>query len=206
MEDKELDNQEEKKTLPSRRSIHTGNKRKWKTPIISSLAVLFILLPISILGINSLLKSNGLPALIPSEATSSFFEQVSITQESKTLDLKKNNTEKEVEKEEPVQDLEKVESMEGNDSTDNLPSTAESEKSTEEMEAQPEEQQIDTEVVVNSSVDGTIIYHQVKKGETLFEIALKYYPAGDGMEKIKASNNLKTNEIQAGQTLKIVVN
>ncbi|KAB7672906.1 LysM peptidoglycan-binding domain-containing protein [Bacillus sp. B1-b2] len=208
MEEKEIEHEEESNALPSRSSIHAGKKRKWKTPIISSLAILFILLPVSILGINSMLKSKGLPTFIPSEATSSFFERVSITEENDNQANEKNTKDME----NKAQETEEAENILENDDTEENQLVSEEtelegqETNREEPQTNTEEQEVATEVMDNSSVDSNIIYHQVKKGETLFEIALKYYPAGDGMEKIKALNNLKTNDIQAGQTLKIVLN
>lgn len=50
-----------------------------------------------------------------------------------------------------------------------------------------------------------IVYHTVAKGENLYRIALKYYPNGDGMGKIKAANNMTTDQVQLGQTLKIII-
>lgn len=45
--------------------------------------------------------------------------------------------------------------------------------------------------------------HTVKKGDTLWAIAQKYYGSGSKYTKIKTANNLKSNTIYVGQKLKI---
>ncbi|MCJ8006704.1 LysM peptidoglycan-binding domain-containing protein [Lederbergia wuyishanensis] len=51
--------------------------------------------------------------------------------------------------------------------------------------------------------EGKVVYHTVKKGETLFRISMNYYKSQSGIEKIKAANGITANEIKEGQTLKI---
>jgi LysM repeat protein len=48
-----------------------------------------------------------------------------------------------------------------------------------------------------------IIYHRVKPKETLFRIAINYYKSNDGIRIIKNANHLKSDQVYAGQLLKI---
>jgi len=45
--------------------------------------------------------------------------------------------------------------------------------------------------------------HTVAAGENLYRISLKYYKNGDGVDKIKQANGLKSNEITVGSKLVI---
>lgn len=48
------------------------------------------------------------------------------------------------------------------------------------------------------------VYHQVKKGDTLWSIAQKYLGNGNRYVDIKNTNNLQNDTIYVGQTLKII--
>ena len=50
-----------------------------------------------------------------------------------------------------------------------------------------------------------VLSHTVQPNETLFRVAMKYYNSQDGLEIIRKANNIKGNEIQAGQVLKIPI-
>ncbi|WP_088010704.1 LysM peptidoglycan-binding domain-containing protein [Gottfriedia acidiceleris] len=50
------------------------------------------------------------------------------------------------------------------------------------------------------------INHEVKRGETLFTISMKYYGNRDGEEIIQDANHLKGIEVKPGQILKIPLN
>jgi membrane-bound lytic murein transglycosylase D len=55
-------------------------------------------------------------------------------------------------------------------------------------------------VAVNTSSKSEYFIHKVKKGESLFSIAKKY---GVTVDEVKSLNNLKTNDLNSGQVLKL---
>jgi membrane-bound lytic murein transglycosylase D len=55
-------------------------------------------------------------------------------------------------------------------------------------------------VAVNTSSKSEYFIHKVKKGESLFSIAKKY---GVAVDEVKSLNNLKTNDLNSGQVLKL---
>jgi LysM repeat protein len=57
-----------------------------------------------------------------------------------------------------------------------------------------------TTVTPPPSAQVPVGYHMVEKGETLFALQRKY---GTPVAKIKTLNNLKSNDIKAGQILKV---
>jgi len=192
-------------SLPSRSSMRQGKKRKVKTPLISFLPYCFILLPILLLVLNSLLKNNGLPTILPTENSNSIFEKVSIEKET-TDDVDKSKVKDEVDQSNEENDQKETEDLPvtNNDINNTASTENNSEHNQQAVMNENVEDNTDTQTENNDSNQNTI-YHQVIKGETLYTIAMKYYPAGDGMEKIKEWNNLTSEEIQAGQILKIVV-
>lgn len=202
-------------SLPSRSTVHKNKKRKIKVPIISLLAFLFVLLPVVLLLINSLLNGKDFSNLLTTENTSGLFENVNIQKENVANNgpirddqkeqeeiVIENNTKKEEEtiaadneKEKALDEEEgesKEEESESEQSTNNVPKIEE-----------PKEEEVEAMEQVNP--DEKIVYHTVAKGETLYRIALKYFPSGDGVAKIKSANNMTTDQVQLGQTLKIVL-
>lgn len=214
---KEEEKEEERvdSSLPSRSTVHKNKKRKIKVPIISLLAFLFVLLPVVLLLINSLLNGKDFSNLLTTENTSGLFENVNIQKENAANNEPKrdeqteqeeivieNNTKKEEEtiaadnaKEKALDEEEgksKEEESESEQSTNNVPKIEE-----------PKEEEDEAMEQVNPG--GKIVYHTVVKGETLYRIALKYFPSGDGIDKIKSANNMTSDQVQLGQTLKIVL-
>ena len=59
---------------------------------------------------------------------------------------------------------------------------------------------------MSSKPTSKIISHTVKSGETLYRIAMNYYHSKVGINTIKEANNLKTEQINVGQVLKIPLN
>lgn len=55
----------------------------------------------------------------------------------------------------------------------------------------------------SSAPTSKIVYHTVKSGETLYRVAMNYYHSKEGIITIKKANNLKTEQINVGQVLKI---
>jgi LysM repeat protein len=192
---------ERSRTLPKRSDLHQEKKKKIKYPLIKGMAAFFVLLPIIIFGIYSFLD------LSPNENRSIVTEKgqrEEVTYE--TRDIKedvKSGTSSDGEKE--------TSNQETDPATD--PPVGEEKKQAVQEEAPDEE--VDKESLVqlteqDETVQKTeyqenvqVIEHVVKPQETLFRIAMNYYKSQAGLEKIKEWNNLKSNDLQAGQVIEI---
>ncbi|WP_312098612.1 LysM peptidoglycan-binding domain-containing protein [Niallia sp.] len=203
-------------SLPSRSIVHKNKKKKLKIPIISLLAFLFVLLPVVLLLINSLLNGKNFSNLLTTENTSGLFENVNIQKEKPTDNNQTNRVNQEQEEIVIESNSKAEEDVEGENpqekATEESEENAKEEKSESEQtiknapkKEEPEEDKEKVEAEQQTSPDEKIVYHTVAKGENLYRIALKYYPNGDGVEKIKAANNMTTEQVQLGQTLKIVL-
>lgn len=207
-------------SLPSRSTVHKNKKKKIKVPIISILAFLFVLLPVVLLFINSLVNGKDFSNLLTTENTSGLFENVNIQKENAPSNESKranqeeqqeivieNNTTEEEETiaadnaKGKVLDEEEDKSKEEEKSKSEQPTNNVPKK--EEPKEEPKDEEVEAIQPINP--DEKIVYHTVAKGETLYRIALKYYPSGDGIAKIKAANNMNTDQVQLGQSLKIVL-
>ncbi|MFL6555648.1 MAG: LysM peptidoglycan-binding domain-containing protein, partial [Bacillus sp. (in: firmicutes)] len=62
-----------------------------------------------------------------------------------------------------------------------------------------------TETSTDSQKNSTVT-HTVKSNENLYKIAMMYYHSKKGMDIIMKANNLKSNQINTGQVLKIPMN
>ncbi|WP_400242056.1 LysM peptidoglycan-binding domain-containing protein [Niallia sp. JL1B1071] len=219
---KKVINEEEKSeeqvesSLPSRSTVHKNKKKKVKVPIISLLAFIFVLLPVVLLLINSLLNGKNFSNLLSTENTSGLFENVNIQKEKPS-----NNESQRIKPEEEQEELiiesntaEEEEDVTADNSKEKVIDEEEDKAKEEKSESEhtikeppkkeePEEEKVETDEQTNSNEK--IVYHTVAKGETLYRIALNYYPNGDGIEKIKSSNNMANDQVQLGQTLKIVL-
>jgi LysM repeat protein len=237
----------EREKFPPRRSVHhkKRKKRKFKTPVITLLVFIFILLPITVLFINLALSERGFSTIVPADSSNQF-EQVDIQQNQdtdedtdvKAVDKEEDKTEQ-VEKKKTVQKTnetldkrtaqEKIEQT--NKQTDEEESkTVKTEQKTTANNTETDSKNINKEQGIKNNAnvstenvnkesaennnktisttnkegaEGKVIYHKVEKGETLYRIAINYYHSDAGIEKIKTANNLQSNEIQLGQTLKI---
>lgn len=215
--------QEKESSLPSRSTVHKNKKKKIKIPVISLLAFLFILLPVTLLLINSLLNGKDFSNLLSTESTTGLFENVNIQKENRMNNNETLSDDKGDEQEDIV--IESNSTVEEEEiATDNIKENdieQEEDKSKEnktnseepvnnvpkEEEKQQEKQEVKKteEDTQQTNSKEKIVYHTVAKGENLYRIALKYYPSGNGMEKIKAANNMTSDQVQLGQTLKIVI-
>jgi len=214
----------EGEALPPRSKVHSQkknkNKRNFKFPLIRLLALFFILLPISIISAYTYLNNQS-GGTENSAVKSGGYEKISI---------EKSNENKEVEPPLPVSieekdmEAEKKESVEPSPlAKDSVPSQADSknppavtpesqvannvspETPKEKAQVQVSEEENESSEVQSLPVedDGKIVYHTVKAGENLFRIALNYYSTQQGMEIIRQANNIKGDEVQLGQVLKI---
>ncbi|MED3792249.1 LysM peptidoglycan-binding domain-containing protein [Niallia alba] len=208
--------QEKESSLPSRSTVHKNKKKKIKIPVISLLAFLFILLPVTLLLINSLLNGKDFSNLLSTESTTGLFENVNIQKENRTNNNDETPRDDKGDEQEDIV-IESNSTVEEEEiATDNL-----KENDIKQEEDKSKENKTDSEEPVNNvpkeeekkteedtqqtNSKEKIVYHTVAKGENLYRIALKYYPSGNGMEKIKAANNMTSDQVQLGQTLKIVI-
>lgn len=208
--------QEKESSLPSRSTVHKNKKKKIKIPVISLLAFLFILLPVTLLLINSLLNGKDFSNLLSTESTTGLFENVNIQKENRMNNNDETPSDDKGDEQEDIV-IESNSTVEEEEiATDNI-----KENDIEQEEDKSKENKTDSEEPVNNvpkeeekkteedtqqtNSKEKIVYHTVAKGENLYRIALKYYPSGNGMEKIKAANNMTSDQVQLGQTLKIVI-
>ncbi|PGS47534.1 LysM peptidoglycan-binding domain-containing protein [Bacillus sp. AFS041924] len=74
----------------------------------------------------------------------------------------------------------------------------------------PIKKEIKNEVKPQTNANETVgvkeVHHEVKRGETLFTISMKYYGNRDGEEIIQDANHLTGIEVTPGQVLKIPLN
>ncbi|WP_445492155.1 LysM peptidoglycan-binding domain-containing protein [Niallia sp. 03133] len=235
---------------PPRRSVHhkKRKKKKFKTPLITLLVIIFILLPISVLFINKALSERGFSSIIPADSSSKQFEQVDIQQNNDSEEISADDKKEQTSEQEEKKNEEKPTEVPANE-TVNKNANEEKKEQIEKQTDQGESKTVQTEQktpvynsttdaknikkvqgtkddsgafsenmkdeetstnnktttspVPNETTEGKVVYHKVAKGETLYRIAMNYYHSDDGIEKIRAANNLQGNEIQLGQTLKI---
>ncbi|WP_313798455.1 LysM domain-containing protein [Cytobacillus sp.] len=214
------ENETVKEKLPPRSRHHQQKKKKnkWKIkyPVISLLALFFILLPIAILSIYHSLNGDSPGNADKASTTNSGFETVGY--ENKT-NSKENETEEKQDAGNAIDDPAKNSNQA--DSNSSIPTPrdpvngdkndkgvmetskkSESQTNQEQQEEQNEQKQQQQEQEEQKE-DEAVIYHTVKSNENLFRIALKYYKSQDGVEMIRKANNLKGDEIRVGQVLKI---
>lgn len=199
---------------PPRSEIHKGKdkktKRKMKYPIISILALFFILLPVLFLSMN---------LYYGSREDQSSTEELDIGENRVYISSNQESDNQSTEMDESPNTGEDIESeSEGNSNEDNGgkviedPTPDTNEKQTESEEVVNPPSTTTTEVLQSESTEDKsqdqyreIKTHKVATGETLFSIAIKYYNNRSGEEIIRQYNNLAGNEIYVGQTLKIPI-
>lgn len=217
---------EESGRLPPREEIHRQRKKKtkWKLkyPIIRLLVLCFILLPIIIFSVIS--YRNGVVIKNGTEKTSSStggYEKVNIGKPKKddkptpdhsrdaegTSDEEKQVTSKGEKSEEPKVEREQPDA--GNQPNSSVPSpvavAGNPQNQDTDKSSQPKIEPVKNPA--NSTANSSkTIYHTVQPQETLFKLAKKYYHSANGIEIIKKSNNLRSDEIKVGQVLKIPLN
>ncbi len=215
---------EKKDALPPRSEIHRQKQKKTKVkvkyPVIRLMALFFILLPISFFSILSYLDGEDGPLNKTLERAG--VEMINV--ESKDDAEAINNQEED--EAEPIfeevsdtkDDIEVVaaapapSSSGDKDSAEAISVTGKKEIKAEEPTTAPEQKEEQATPESSPAQDEgeaasgeTIIYHTVKPSETLFRVAMTYYKSQDGIPIIQKANNLKSNEIQAGQVLKIPI-
>ena len=204
----------EKSELPPRSRLHREKrqKNKWKIkyPMISLLALFFILLPITIYSMSHSWNLDKLGNAEKAAKTDTSYETVGFENEDETKGTKleerdpedQDKEDDELDKNEnhktvitPVPNSQVADNSGKNDtvSTDKTSSNENEEQNGEESK-QEEKEKVES------------VYHTVKANETIYRIAMNYYKSPAGIEIIKKANNLKNNDIQAGQVLEIPKN
>ncbi|WP_066294146.1 LysM peptidoglycan-binding domain-containing protein [Bacillus sp. FJAT-29937] len=194
----------EKEELPPRSRLHREKrkKNKWKVkyPVIRLLALLFILLPITIFSMYNYLQKNENGGA-EKASTQNGFETIGFEEQE---EKEEKGTIIEEREEETGSTEGKVEMEEKKPSIPASETPVISSNSEDKGSAKPSETDENEQVKENQQTDQKeMIYHTVKPNENMFRIALKYYNSQAGIDIIKKANNLKDNEIQAGQVLKI---
>ncbi|WP_312474381.1 LysM peptidoglycan-binding domain-containing protein [Neobacillus sp.] len=218
---------EESDHLPPREEIHRQKKKKtkWKLkyPIIRLLVLCFILLPIIILSVISYLNDGKLMKV--NEKTSGGtvgYETVNFEKSKKENKANSNKSEEaketkqdnseignpEEKKEEPKVDSEQPDANNHPNTTVQTPSSNVDNTNKQDSDKNSQSQTETTKSPTNTTTTKTskIIYHKVQPQETLFKLGKKYYQSANGIDIIKKANNLKSDQIQVGQVLKIPLN
>ncbi|MBU8879143.1 LysM peptidoglycan-binding domain-containing protein [Bacillus sp. FJAT-29790] len=208
----------EKESMPPRSRLHREKKKKtkWKLkyPVIRLLALFFILLPITIYSMYNYLSRGHLGNSEKASSSQPGYETVEKEKETKVEEREK---EKEKEKETETETIPPSEKKASGgekaveaeisipvpkppvvgDSGDKG-SISDENKESPETGAKPKEDK-----QVNVQEEPAVRYHTVQPNETVYRIAMNYYQSPSGIEIIKKANNLKGNEILAGQVLVI---
>lgn len=191
--------------LPPRSKVHkdkdTGFKWKMQYPLLRFLLAVFVLLIISILLYNVWTERDNTNSLLGSKTTQAMVDNKStyVMELSRSLEPKVT---KEVQKE-PVEVNKDSKSSEfltkSTDAKDVDQDTKNSELPTEEAVTNNQDEAKSSP----KKQEQSFIYYKVKKGDTLFSVAMKYYNSKAGEDIIKKANNIKSEGIFVGQVLKI---
>ncbi len=219
--DKVEDSDSEK--LPPRELVHRQKKKKTKLklkyPLIRLLVLCFILLPIIIFSVISYRDSGK--KINNAEKTSGNsvgYETINLkksnqAEETKSDQSKGKGTEQdnnglsqsEEINEEPAANTEQPITSDSSSTSVQTPNsnTASVNKQETDKNSQQQTNPVKTETNITKP---KVVYHTVKPHETLFNLSQKYYKSQEGMDMIKKANNLQTENIYAGQILKIPIN
>ena len=210
---------EDKDKLPPREQLHRQKKKKTKIklkyPLIRLLVLFFILLPIIIFSVISYLDGRNMNGSVKTSGDSKGFETINFGNSKSDQGSKKDvdsNKEAEEQTEEETQETTKESNQEpvnqNNQENTDTEKQASNEKPADQQAGQPEstsKTDISPKAPVTQSKSGNIIYHTVQPQETLFRIAMKYYHSPEGMVIIQKDNHLTSDQIEAGQVLKIKI-
>jgi LysM repeat protein len=205
---------EDKDDLPPRELIHRQKKKKtkWKLkyPVIRLLVLFFILLPIIIFSVIS--YRDGAKKINGVEKTSEDnvgYETINL---EKSTDEDENNPEKSVESSETItENSSNSEPEETSDETIDQVVQPETKENTSVLIPNTNQNSPDTEVSNTNNEEkeaetSTFVSHTVQPDENLYKLAMKYYNSPKGMDIIIKANNLKSDQVSAGQVLKIPMN
>lgn len=191
----------EREELPPRSRVHhqKRKKNKWrlKYPVIRLLVLFFLLLPVTIFSIYSIMLDKPVSDVRKTIGeTSDGFEVIDI----ETSVPKENQKEEE---EQPDQELSERQEEQGDTGTEAVEVEGNEENGTENTSGENSSVSIDSIVSDTKSEQNQYIYHTVQAGETIYRISMKYYKSKAGIDTIKRANGLSSNEIRVGQVLTI---
>ncbi len=195
--------------LPPRTELHRQRrskpKKRLKYPVIRVIALFFILVPITIFAIYS-----NRPEEIPAQtepADKGDHEKISIDDSPELTDSQVKDSDSEAEKEtetELTPGATEPESIVENVDPSATPPQVEvpQDPGTGAVQSPPVESNEQSPPAQNIN-NHKVIKHTVKQGDTLYNLAKKYYGSQAGIAIIKKANNITGDEIQLGQVLKI---
>lgn len=201
---------EKKETLPPRSEIHRGKQKKTnvkvKYPVIRLMALLFILLPVIFFSVISYLEGANSP--LGQVAEQAGIELINV--ESSETEKASNNEDEEGPAIEEITESAQIDVESSpapdNDSDKNHTAPIVAKKEAVETQATPVVPAVPAAQPADKAAsEEKVIYHTVQPSETIFRVAMKYYKSQEGIAIIKNANQIKENEIQAGQVLKIPV-
>jgi LysM repeat protein len=186
-------------SLPTRSELHAKKKQKtkWKVkfPLIKLLSLFFILIPITIYAIYAANHQDD-------QSTVTSVDEVHGVE---TIEFNENE---DITETEDIDNTDNQDETTASDSNKQISPKPDSQANTQEPENSKSEDEQQNDSLINkdsSAEDYNIVYHVVKPQETVFRIAMNYYKSQDGIELIKEWNNLKDNNIEVGQELKIPI-
>jgi cytoskeletal protein RodZ len=213
--------------LPPREQVHRQKKKKlkWKIkyPLMRSLILIFILLPIIIICTFSYLNGKKTNGSVKTTVDTNGSESITIEKTKKNNDQSSKPPEKQSESQQENKGTETEASTDQSSNT--TPQAVQNEtgdpnKQTNETNdgsqaANGVEPPAPTTVPASTSnisqpaptkSQTKIIYHKVQPKETLFSIAMKYYNSQSGIDLIMKANHMQSEHIVTGQVLKIPLN
>ncbi|MGM7721884.1 LysM peptidoglycan-binding domain-containing protein [uncultured Metabacillus sp.] len=190
--------------FPPRSEVHKDKEKKkkpkMKYPIISILAIFFVMLPILFLSITTYYSSRHHQSADGESLSGNETVFVSTgapeDEEQDTASLEATESIEETEEVEPVQ-------------TDETSNANKEETIIDDGNEQKTEDtvEVDAEAKESAETDSTnyreVITHKVAANETLFKIAIKYYNSRSGEDIIREYNKLQGDTVYEGQILKI---
>jgi len=197
---------------PPRSEIHKGSdkkkKLKMKYPIISILALFFILLPVFFLSMNLYYgskedQSSGEETIVGEERVYISKNQQSNDQSLETTERQNSTVDVEIDSEENTEETNVDVELE--ESSSNLETTQKQNDAKVVNSSSSSNESIQTEGKDQADQYKEIKTHRVAAGETLFSIAIKYYNSRSGEDIIREYNQFAGNEIFEGQILKIPI-
>ncbi|MRX71032.1 LysM peptidoglycan-binding domain-containing protein [Bacillus lacus] len=211
---------------PSRKEVHTRVKKqeekntkhkKLKYPVISILAVLFILLPVMILSYSYYTEAKGdLPFGGGGDFENIFIQKGSSGNVPAASIKLQKETKEETQTAEKEADERQEDSKPAQENVEEEPASVQSAEDTADPEtSSPQNEASDTVPLAaqeenqpeepQPAEEYDVISHTVGPEENLFRISMKYYNSRSGEELIRSWNNLHGNEIYQGQVLKIPI-
>ncbi|KKI93122.1 hypothetical protein WQ54_06355 [Bacillus sp. SA1-12] len=190
--------------FPPRSKVHKDNvkkkKPKMKYPIISILALLFVMLPILFLFITTY-YSNRDHESADGESLSGN-ETVFVATEAQEDEEQGSSS---LETSEPIDETKEEDPVQTDDSSNT--NQQQTEPNDGDVQYTNDTVKEDDDTNESEETDSThyreVITHKVAANETLFKIAIKYYNSRSGEEIIREYNNLQGDTVFEGQVLKI---